>query len=176
MDIICLKIEQLRKDKGLSQTDLSDKIGISLATYTNLIRTCDFRISHLKKMSEVLLVPINYFFEDLNNENITIEGYKSKINKLEKENKDLKILSDYHYEQICDVAKLYEAILEPLAEEMEEGITYLQLDNDNPSKFVAQVNKSIFQDIISIKTNLKKGFKELDSANIIQKISNFLKG
>ena len=94
-------IEFKRKSLGITQKDISEKIGIHFRTYGNLIESQDFRLSQLVKMSEILQIDFFDLFEKKpENGNIyvgnnSVNGNKIEINSnqmqlLKQENKHLK--------------------------------------------------------------------------------------
>jgi len=62
--MISNKIEQLRKEKNVKQTDIAQAIGFTVSGYQKAIQANDFKVSTLEKIAEALEVPITYFFED----------------------------------------------------------------------------------------------------------------
>ena len=56
-------IESKRRDLGINQMELAKEIGMSVASYSNLIKSSNFRIPHLQKIANVFQVPITYFFD-----------------------------------------------------------------------------------------------------------------
>ncbi len=60
MDIKML--EGLRKEKKISQKELSEKIGISQVAYANMIKRGDMKVSILEKIAEILDIPVGSFF------------------------------------------------------------------------------------------------------------------
>ena len=62
--MISNKIEQLRKEKNVKQTDIAQAIGFTVSGYQKAIQANDFKVSTLEKIAEALEVPVTYFFED----------------------------------------------------------------------------------------------------------------
>ncbi len=58
------KIENIRKQKKVSQRDLCKIIGITTVGYSKMIREESIKVSTLEKIAKVLEVPVIYFFTD----------------------------------------------------------------------------------------------------------------
>ena len=70
-----IKIAMLKK--GLNQSQMADKLGISNQAFSAWLRDCpNPKIKTLKKVSKILDTPANYFFENSGN----IADNKSSIN------------------------------------------------------------------------------------------------
>lgn len=74
------KIRMLGKRMNLTQDALVKKIGITKSTYHNLLKSGDFRISHLEKMAEIFEVDICEFFKNDDN-NYSIKTKGSTVNE-----------------------------------------------------------------------------------------------
>jgi len=56
---ILTNIEEIRKNKGLTQTVLAEKLGIGQSAYSNYIsRNSDMKFSLLEKIADALQVPV----------------------------------------------------------------------------------------------------------------------
>jgi len=108
------KLKKLQRKSGLEIADFCKKISITKSTWYNLLKSGDFRVVQLEKMSEIFEVPISSFFDDTgvpgnnlsitngdNNKQIIINGKKTnakalveKIKGLEKEVKLLKEINE----------------------------------------------------------------------------------
>lgn len=163
MDPICHRIEQLRKDNNLSQSELSDKIGISIATYTNLIRSCDFRISHLKKTGQALGVPLTYFFGDSKNEDLQTEEQKKEINRLRDEIDKLQQLTDLYSGLIDSTAESFRIIfmLSQFMGDLKIAESVLA-NNDNSIKFIGDFNEYVKNTSDKWVENINKSFGEAE--------------
>jgi transcriptional regulator with XRE-family HTH domain len=84
--MISNKIEQLRKEKNVKQTDIAQAIGFTVSGYQKAIQANDFKVSTLEKIAEALEVPVTYFFEDSGDKHflseifLEIKGAKEEIN------------------------------------------------------------------------------------------------
>ena len=63
-------LESIRKDKNISQVELSKKIGLSESTYKKNIAKKNITVEALEKIAELLNVKVSIFFEEENNGNI----------------------------------------------------------------------------------------------------------
>jgi len=63
--IIAVNLKKIKKDKGLSQSDLCKKTGLAYHTIAKIENgaTTDPRISSLKKIAEALGITIDTFFK-----------------------------------------------------------------------------------------------------------------
>lgn len=71
LDIVSKNVRKYRIQKGLSQMELSLEIGMSGGAYLGRIElrkdNHNFNIKHLAKISKVLDIPIEKFFESIEN-------------------------------------------------------------------------------------------------------------
>lgn len=83
MNNVSKKIEAIRKEKGVKQSDLAKEIGISLATYHNLLNSGDFRLSHIYKICDLLDTKIDYLFGyNSFNDNTEVDFLKIDLHNL----------------------------------------------------------------------------------------------
>lgn len=83
------KIEELRKLKKFTQDKLALDVGISKQTFLNLMKSGDFRISHLERIAELFKVDICIFFKN-ESDNVLNAFYSPELEALKKENKLLR--------------------------------------------------------------------------------------
>ena len=61
-----MKIEQLRKSKGLTQSELAEKIGITQSAYSKKVSGISkFEVEEIIKLSIILNTTFDEMFEDL---------------------------------------------------------------------------------------------------------------
>ncbi|MCF6242510.1 MAG: helix-turn-helix domain-containing protein [Bacteroidales bacterium] len=77
------KIRHLYKSKGLTIESLAKELNITQPGFSKMLKTNDFKISALQKIANILDVPITYFFEDNEREDILTE--KQLFQELEKQ-------------------------------------------------------------------------------------------
>ena len=58
------KIEALKKQRKVSNTDLAEKTDMSRGGFELMLKSGDMKISTLKAIADFFNVPITYFFED----------------------------------------------------------------------------------------------------------------
>lgn len=68
------KIEKLRELKKISQKELAEKIGMTVSGYQQAFYKNEFKVSVLEKISKELDVPVSFFFDDADSQNITINS------------------------------------------------------------------------------------------------------
>ena len=83
--IIGKKIKEARDEAGLSQFELAQKIGKKSSTYVALIESGDRKVSivDIKKISEFLNKPVEYFIEEKDQPNEVIEYALRAVKKLD---------------------------------------------------------------------------------------------
>lgn len=101
------KIKKLAKDKNISLKELADKINMTEGGFFQSFRNETLKVSALEKISDVLNVPINYFFDDEKDFDNSNNGLlKDKIKELQSElsekNKYIKVLEE-HIELLRDI-------------------------------------------------------------------------
>ena len=69
MEQLINKLEQKRKDFRFSQEKFADEIGMTKNGYQYILKEKDLKVSLLKKISEVLEVPVSYFFDGVEETN-----------------------------------------------------------------------------------------------------------
>lgn len=84
--MIASKIESIRREKNITQQELAKKIGLTLSGYQKAIATDDFKISMLKKITDILDIPISYFFENSENHYFLSEFFRLKNRNYRKNN------------------------------------------------------------------------------------------
>ena len=104
-------LRNLLKEKKISQNEISRKIGMTQAGFSNALLKEDFKISTLEKIAKTLHVPVGYFFDEESNltthvnNGVQANGTNNKINiQTEKKNEEIKHLK----EKLTDAQKLIE--------------------------------------------------------------------
>lgn len=100
------RIKMLLTEKGVSFSELTDKIGMSRRGLYAAIDNKTLSITSLEKISEVLNVPVTYFFDNNQDGWITF----SDANKLKDEISSLKIRINELEEQLDDKRMLIQFI------------------------------------------------------------------
>lgn len=78
------KLKKIMYEKGFTQKDLAEKLGVSQAFISSWqVGKRNPKLSSIKKISEALNVPVDYFFESSENKDSKKD---IKILQLEKEN------------------------------------------------------------------------------------------
>lgn len=102
MGVISYKIEKLLEVKNMTKTAFAKRVGIHIDTVYNL-NDESIKVSTLLKISEILNVPITYFFENTEKSeskklpkskktNVFFELESTDILKIDMKNKRLEIL------------------------------------------------------------------------------------
>ncbi len=80
------KIKQLTRQNGMTMTELSKELGISMQALCKMIRENTTKISTLEQIAQIFGVPITFFFED--------DEAQQKKELTEKEQMELTILRE----------------------------------------------------------------------------------
>ncbi len=75
------RLEKIRKEKNVTQYKMSEILKITPKTYQNLLKTGEFRVSHLEKIAEYFKIPIIELFGGSESQNVV--ELKEKITGLE---------------------------------------------------------------------------------------------
>jgi len=89
MKNIDLKIKKLLESKEISASRFCKKIGVTESGYTYMIKNESMKLKTLYKISEVLQVPVSYFFDESEVSNVG-SGPDVSLQVLKKENEGLK--------------------------------------------------------------------------------------
>lgn len=91
MELILNKIKILLEEKRLTINELCEKIEITDMGFRKMFSNESLKVSTLKKISEVLEVPVTYFFgEESSESKVSSVGGSSLCEKLQAENTILK--------------------------------------------------------------------------------------
>lgn len=83
------KLKKIMFEKGFTQKDLAEKLGVSQAFISSWqVGKRNPKFSSIKKISEALNIPVDYFFENSDDKS---EKKDIQILQLEKENLELKL-------------------------------------------------------------------------------------
>ncbi len=97
------RIRAARKEKGLTQMQLAEKVGVSFQQIQKYETGKDrIFVERLQQIAQALEVPISYFFKDFN-EKASLDGAESSYELLPKEVKEILPLSK---EEIAILKKL----------------------------------------------------------------------
>ncbi len=109
------KLIDLLKLRKITQQELGDKIGMSKTALNQALQRQDFKTSTLEKIASVLGVPVSYFFDEGNGNNIIVKNGNDNLqvgyNNYQHNNHDLKEI-----EFLKDKIKQLEKIIELLEE------------------------------------------------------------
>jgi len=115
-------LRDLLKQKKISQIEISSKIGMTQAGFSNALLKEDFKISTLEKIASALQVPIGYFFDENsngvngnsivgnNNKQGIIISQNNEIEKLQSELDSCKELNEELRQRIIDKEELIELL------------------------------------------------------------------
>ncbi|KPN73075.1 helix-turn-helix domain-containing protein [Neisseria sp. 74A18] len=92
------RIQQRRKETGLSAEELAEKIGVSQQQFSRYERgATKINIAHLVNIAVILDTPISWFFADSQAENLTFSQEKIYVTVKDDE---LKSRLDYHWSRL----------------------------------------------------------------------------
>lgn len=92
------RIQQRRKETGLSAEELAEKIGVSQQQFSRYERgATKINIAHLVNIAVILDTPISWFFADSQAENLTFSQKKIYVTVKDDE---LKSRLDYHWSRL----------------------------------------------------------------------------
>lgn len=93
------RIKPLVRQKGMTMTDLSKELGMSMQALCKIIRDNSTKVSTLEQLAHTLDVPVTYFFED--------EDLKKKQELTEQERTELIILRErvQSLQIVCDAQR-----------------------------------------------------------------------
>lgn len=81
-----VKISRLREQRKMSQEQLADLVGVSQVTVGNWEQGKSIKHEHLKKVSQILEVPVDFLLDDTKkiyiqkNRDNSINGYEITVN------------------------------------------------------------------------------------------------
>lgn len=79
--MITNKINELRVKRKNTEKEIAESIGMSVTGYRQALEKNDFKLSTLYKISEFLQVPITYWFEPEEKNNVYLDNQGSIINQ-----------------------------------------------------------------------------------------------
>lgn len=163
------KINDLRKEKNYTWNDLSEKLGISLAGVQKIIASNSTKIETLEKIADFFQVPVRYFFEDIQKDELNTEGFKSEINRLIDENKKLQHLSDLYSGLIENTSETFGIIF--LVSQFTDNYKIpdsVLVNHDNPIKFVSDFNKIVKESADKWTEEINKEFNKVEISKTIR--------
>jgi transcriptional regulator with XRE-family HTH domain len=131
------KINDLRKDRNYSWQDISDKLGISLAGVQKIIASNSTKIETLEKIAEFFEVPVRYFFEDIEINDLNTGQFKERITELQR-------TIDLYSGLIDNTSETFKTIW--LLSQFIPGFEMpdnLRENHENPIKFVSDFNNYV---------------------------------
>lgn len=97
------RIQQRRKETGLSAEELAEKIGVSQQQFSRYERgATKINIAHLVNIAVILDTPISWFFADSQAENLAFSQEKLYVTVKDDE---LKSRLDYHWSRLSSEQK-----------------------------------------------------------------------
>ncbi len=147
------KIKRLRKEKGLSQLELSSEIGISQTAYASIEsgKTKSVTIEIGKGLSKILNVDFGVLFD------VDINNNASLISELKKENERLKQDLDV-YRNIYQILKDKEMVSSP------------KMSNVKPNQFLGYNEKDLDDILLSSEERDEEFYKKLEHDHVLRMI------